>query len=169
MKQRRRSTAGQSVVEFALILPILLVLFFGIIDFGMLLSKQHVINQMAKELTREASVGAEESVLLARGERFAKFVIPISGKTVSHESGATIFTYSTSEGESVNPDTSVYVTITPSLNGRDRGEIIEVAVTHNYVPLTPILDFVVYWFGREADDSILLNSTYSTMVEQDAN
>ena len=61
---RRRSSAlvrdesGQGVVEFALILPILLLVLVGIIEFGAIYSKVISMRQGVREAGRAASVGA---------------------------------------------------------------------------------------------------------------
>ena len=41
--RKRNSQRGASAVEFAIILPILLMLFFGIVDFGLLIYDKQVI------------------------------------------------------------------------------------------------------------------------------
>ena len=51
---RRR---GAATVEFALVLPLLLGLLFGIIEFGLLFKDQLSIQQAAREGVRTAAVG----------------------------------------------------------------------------------------------------------------
>ena len=48
--------AGSAVVEFALVLPILLLILFGIINFGVLLYNQSVITNASREGSRWASI-----------------------------------------------------------------------------------------------------------------
>ena len=48
----KRHERGSTAIEFALILPILLTLLFGIIDFGRLLYTQEVLNTAAREGAR---------------------------------------------------------------------------------------------------------------------
>lgn len=55
---RRPRTAGQSLVEFALVLPIFLVLIFGIIDFGRFVYVNSALSQAAREGTRVAALEA---------------------------------------------------------------------------------------------------------------
>ena len=43
---------GQSLVEFVLILPVLLLLLLGIVEFGLLLYNQHVITNASREGAR---------------------------------------------------------------------------------------------------------------------
>ena len=48
---------GAAAVEFALLLPVVLLLLFGIVDFGLALNAQITITQAAREGARLASLG----------------------------------------------------------------------------------------------------------------
>lgn len=52
-------------MEFALIVPILLTMVFGIVDFGLAINRYAVVNNAAREGVREASLGATESEIRA--------------------------------------------------------------------------------------------------------
>ena len=54
LSARVRSQAGAELVEFALVLPMLLLVFGGIVDFGLLLQRQQVITNAAREGARLA-------------------------------------------------------------------------------------------------------------------
>lgn len=49
------STKGQSVVEFAIVLPLFLLFMFGIIYFGMAFADYMSLNDVARSCAREAS------------------------------------------------------------------------------------------------------------------
>ena len=51
---RVRSESGAELVEFALVLPLLLLVFGGIVDFGLLLQRQQVVTNAAREGARLA-------------------------------------------------------------------------------------------------------------------
>ena len=51
-----KSQKGATAVEFAIILPLLLLLIFGIIEFGLLLFNRHVITNAAREAARAGIV-----------------------------------------------------------------------------------------------------------------
>lgn len=53
----RRSSAGQSIAEFALVVPILLLLVFGIVEFGLIVKSWQVVTDAAREGARVAVVG----------------------------------------------------------------------------------------------------------------
>ena len=52
----RRTSSGQALVEFALILPLLTIFLFGIIQFGFLYAGQIGLTNAAREAARYASV-----------------------------------------------------------------------------------------------------------------
>lgn len=53
---KRINQRGASAVEFALILPILVLLFFGIVDFGLLIYDKQVITNATREGARAGIV-----------------------------------------------------------------------------------------------------------------
>ncbi|WP_419955714.1 TadE/TadG family type IV pilus assembly protein [Neobacillus niacini] len=56
-----KSESGQSLVEFALVLPLLVVLLFGIIDFGRIFHAYLTIDHAGREAARAASIGKDET------------------------------------------------------------------------------------------------------------
>ena len=56
IKRMRKSEAGQSMVEMALVLPILLLLVGGIMDFGWLFYNQLALTNAAREGARYAVI-----------------------------------------------------------------------------------------------------------------
>jgi Flp pilus assembly protein TadG len=52
-----KSENGQSLVEFALVLPLLVLLLFGIIDFGRIIHAYLTIDHAGREAARAASIG----------------------------------------------------------------------------------------------------------------
>lgn len=52
---------GQAVVEFALILPILLIVFCGIVDFGWIFANQLMSNNACREAARYTAVSYYQS------------------------------------------------------------------------------------------------------------
>ena len=55
-RRRSRDQGGAAAVEFALILPIFLMLLFGIIDFGYMINRGSMINNAARDAVRVASL-----------------------------------------------------------------------------------------------------------------
>jgi len=58
MKKPTRSSKGQALVEFALVLPVFLMMLFGIIDGGRYVFQNNVLSQAAREGARVAAAEA---------------------------------------------------------------------------------------------------------------
>lgn len=56
-----KSESGQSLVEFALIVPILIILLFGIVDFGRIFHAYLTIDHAGREAARAASIGKDDT------------------------------------------------------------------------------------------------------------
>jgi Flp pilus assembly protein TadG len=56
MRKLRHSEEGQALVEFALVLPLLVVLLFGVIQFGIALNNYVTLTDAVRAGAREASV-----------------------------------------------------------------------------------------------------------------
>lgn len=60
------SEQGQALVELAMVLPILLLLLFGIIEYGRIMSAGLVVTHSARDAARFGSVGATDSEIIDR-------------------------------------------------------------------------------------------------------
>jgi len=83
MKRRRRAASdsrdrGSVAVEFALLLPVLLLLIFGIIDFGRAINAQITLTQAAREGARLASLGYSTSAVTTRAQSAATGLSPVT-------------------------------------------------------------------------------------------
>ncbi len=66
----RNHERGQAAVEFALVLPFLLVMLIGIVEFGQAWNQHQVITDAAREAARKAAI-SDEDVTLAMVEKAA--------------------------------------------------------------------------------------------------
>ena len=73
LQKLRESNRGQALVELALILPLLLLLIFGIIEFGRVFSTQLMVAHGAREGVRQATVGASDQVIFEKVKASAPF------------------------------------------------------------------------------------------------
>jgi len=95
-----KKTTGQSIVEFALVLPVLLLILMGIIEFGRLLETTNVLTSAAREGVRVAAVTAPDA---SQVNNAAQNIL-----TANNISNATI----TVNGPNTNREVSVTVQIT---------------------------------------------------------
>jgi Flp pilus assembly protein TadG len=85
MLHRRRATdrqSGAAAVELALVLPILLVLVFGIVDFGRAYNATISLTQAAREGARVRALGGDAAATAARVQLAAGF-LPAASVTVA--------------------------------------------------------------------------------------
>jgi len=59
---RRNCQSGQSVVEFALVLPLLLIVLFGIMEFGLCLYDKAIVTNASREGARHGIVAQDPRV-----------------------------------------------------------------------------------------------------------
>ena len=64
--RRRQRSGGQSLVEFALILPIILLIMFGIVDFGLAFDASIGISNAAREGARQGTTVPSTAAITAR-------------------------------------------------------------------------------------------------------
>jgi Flp pilus assembly protein TadG len=76
--RNRSGDRGAAAVEFALLLPLLLLLVFGIIDFGRALNAQITLTQAAREGARLDAVGQSQPTVVSRTQAAATGLSPVS-------------------------------------------------------------------------------------------
>jgi Flp pilus assembly protein TadG len=81
---RKARDRGSVAVEFALVLPVLLLILFGIVDFGRALNAQIELTGAAREGARLAALGYPNAAVQARAAAAAP---SLSGVTVAVEAG----------------------------------------------------------------------------------
>ena len=83
-----RSEKGQAMVEFALVVPLLVMLLFGIIDFGRIFHTYLAIDHASREAARVASIGESDATIVSTAVTNAASVSLKSGQ-VSVSPGGT--------------------------------------------------------------------------------
>jgi Flp pilus assembly protein TadG len=114
MKVRLKSQSGASAVEFALILPILLLLVFGIIEMGFVLFDKAMITNASRE-------GARTGI----SYRVPPFTDEEISNVVNSYLGNALITFA----ESANPKATV------TRNGSNPGDELKVTVAYTYTSL----------------------------------
>ena len=118
-----RRSRGQSLVEFALVAPILILLFMGMFDFGWILHQQIQMDNATRLGARRGAVGEDNATIIARMQDTCSFELP---------SGQITIIVRDSQGNSVGDNTD-----------RTPDNQINVAIDRNNVQLiTPLGNFV---------------------------
>lgn len=115
MMKYLKNERGQSLVEFALILPLILLILMGILEFGILLNSYLSINHASKEGARLGALGGTDA------EIFAEI----------------LNTLPTLDAPNIT------ITINPSQQSRTRGEVVVVTVTYNYPVTLPVIGRII--------------------------
>ena len=76
LKRFHRDCKGQALVEMALVLPILLMLLFGIIEFGRVFNAYLVTSQASREGARAAAVGSADADVVQSARKAAGIFDP---------------------------------------------------------------------------------------------
>lgn len=122
--RKRPSRRGQSLVEFALILPIFLLVLFGIVDLGRGVYAYNTIQNAAREAVRLAIVDQNEDAILAKAQKHAVGL----GLTDANISLSFL-----------QPDTMTTPCNTPIAISCE----VEILVDYRFTPATPIIGNIV--------------------------
>jgi Flp pilus assembly protein TadG len=102
-----RSERGQSIVEFVFVLPFMLVLLFGIVDFGMAMNNAADLNQVAANTARKLSVNSTAGL---DPTAYAKS----NAEKAVRDNPSLIVTVSVPNGTTPGPNAAVCVKLTMS-------------------------------------------------------
>ena len=143
LRRHERASRGQTLVEFALVLPVFLLVFMGIVDFGRAIYTYNTLSNSAREGARVAIVDQRVSGgVSAAARRAADLSLTLS----------------------VDPATDVDVVYTePIANGacpsRAIGCIATVTVRDQYRAITPIISNIIGPINLEASTALVIEFT----------
>lgn len=107
-----KGTQGQGLVEMAIVLPVLLLLLFGILEFGRIFNAYLVTKEASREGARLAALGNNNAVVVNAAKN-----------------AAGIFDYD-----------AVEVSISPlDVNEREKGEAVTVTVSYTVDLIAPVI------------------------------
>jgi Flp pilus assembly protein TadG len=145
-RKRRRREGGQSLVEFAIVLPIFLVLVFGIIDFSMALRSYVALTNATREGARYGALGGTKGTFPASCSNPDTVV----GRVCRAASGLTL--------------DDVRVTY-PDAGGKLPGNAVVVAAEYDYEFVTPVGDIMRFLTGGSFPESIELSASANMRIE----
>jgi len=109
MIQQMNRQRGQSIVEFALIAPVLIIILLGIFDFGWILHHQTQLDHAVRLGARRGAVGESNTVIINRmKDGCVSFELQDEDITIEVRDGAG---NPTGDNEDRTPDNLIYVAI----------------------------------------------------------
>lgn len=158
---------GQGLVEFALVLPVFLIILFGLIDMGRYVFLNSVLSQAAREAAR---VGAVEASWVGSGDAACGAtggpVCPASVNALRTDmtSGANRMMTPFASIPVANLYTSCDATSGPAgawttktCATRATGSVVSVRVQVSFTPITPIIGQIVGTLHTSASASMIVN------------
>jgi Flp pilus assembly protein TadG len=133
IKVKRNKEKGQTLVEFALVIPLLLLLVFGIIEFGRVYHAQLVVTSAAREGARKATVDDDSTYKVRDAIQNAASTLNV---TVSEK------TYSDYLANEPIPSQMFYCIRYPD-GSRNNGDPVEVYVKTKISIFVPIISAIV--------------------------
>lgn len=156
--RNRHGEDAQSLAEMAILLPIFLILVFGIIDFGMGLRAYIQVAQATREGARYGSVGNLPGTFSSGGSGDCNGSVStnVVGKVCSTINGLDLTDLDT-------------VTVTCPDSGTappcDHGDSLRVHAAYDYHYITPVRSIVNFFSGGGMSDTISISAT-STMRQE---
>lgn len=148
LRRMPRGGRGQSLVEFAMVMPLLVILIFGIIDFGMGLRSYISLSNATREGARFAAVGNEAGAYPADCGGSAPTVV---GRVCT-----------TMEGLSLDNLDSVSVAYP---DGASPGNSVVVSADYTYQYITPLGDLLDFFSAGSFPDVIDLSTSTDMRLE----
>ena len=142
-----RCSRGQSLVEFSLILPILMILVFGILDFGLGLRSYISLSNAVREGARYASVGNPVGIEsdcngMTNDTVYGRICVATGGLDLTE----------------LDPEVSFPQGVAP-------GNSVVVSADYTYHFVTPIGDLIGFFSGGAFPNSIDLSSSANMRLE----
>ncbi|HEX2980812.1 MAG TPA: TadE family protein [Anaerolineaceae bacterium] len=151
----KKSNKAQGIVEFALILPLLLFLIMGVIEFGRFLFVVSAVSSASREAARYGSATGEGSLSVTRYKDYAGIVdaarrvgsiagIGNSQVTIKYDHGPGTSTFATCTSTACNP--SIHL-----------GDRIIVEINRSYETIVPLVKFPAVPIRSSTARTILTN------------
>jgi Flp pilus assembly protein TadG len=130
MTRRRGRSRGQALVEFAIALPIFLVLMMGIFDLGRAIYQYNGVSEAAREIARVTSVHPGTTL----GNSTETAAVVATQKGLIPNLASPTFTCIDIDGSTLNTSTTCVA-----------GNQVKVVIVAPYRPVTPLLGLIGTW------------------------
>lgn len=149
----RRRERAQSLAEFAMVVPVFLILVFGIIDFGMGLRAYITVSQATREAARYAAVGNPGGTFTSGGSG------QCNGSTTTSAVGRVC---SAMDGLDLTDVQSVSVTYP---QGQFPGNSVRVQTQYRYYFITPVKALINFVSGGSMPGYVTITSSTDMRIE----
>ena len=166
--KRSRRDLGQSLVEFALVIPIFLLVLVGLIDMGRAVYTNNTLAQAAREATRLAAtqafwVGSSDAACNAAAGPVCPANVAALKTNVDAAANRMVVglgTLATSQiyiqcNLAASPPTGAWTGAT--CNNRNSGDLVSVRITYTFTMLTPIVGRIANNLSMSASATMLVN------------
>jgi len=161
-RHRFMSQKGAAVVEFAIVVPLLLVICFGIIEFSILLYDKAMLTNASREGARAGIVylpGRASTATTAEKNAEQAAIYTIVKKTAEDYCKTHLISFGSSS--TVNIPTPTYSD--PDANGYDSGDSLTVTVNYKFEFL--VFSKLISMFGGGLGDELNLTATTVMRLE----
>ncbi len=158
----RKREGGQSLVEFALVVPMLLILVFGVVDFGLGLRAYISIASATREGARFAVVGNAPGTFVS-GNCSATPTTAID-KVCRTIDGLNLTNVQNVKVETCN-NASPRVCSTATLANMQPGEAVRVTANYRYHYITPVKALINFVSAGTIADYFTINSATEMRIE----
>lgn len=137
--KKNQGERGQAMVEFALVLPIFLLVVFAIVDFGMGFHAWITVSNASREGARIGVVGADAATIEAR--------VRDTASSLNHDEDLTVVVQNATD------------------QGGDSGESLSVTVDYDYHLITPLSSIMGIVSGGSIGPTIQFHSEAEMRIE----
>jgi len=168
LRRRGRRSRGQSLVEFAVVLPLFVLMLFGVVDAGRMIYLHTVLSQAAREGVRVASVeaswlGASGSgcgtaggpVCPANVTALRTDILSAANRNIQPFAALTNSQLQTRCDPSGGTPTANWNATSCVSNGP--GNVASVRVTSTFTAITPIISRIIGSVPMSASSSMVIN------------
>src|SRR4029078_10630091 len=159
-RKQLRQERAQSLVEFALIVPMLLILVFGIIDFGMGLRAYISVASATREGARYASVGNPPATLTTggSGQCNGTTVTTTVGKVCGTINGLNLVNVQNVKVEVCDSAAPPVCVTAPTANMLP-GKSVKVTADYRYKYITPVKALINFLSAGALSNYLTISST----------